>query len=565
MRSSVGLAAFLLIGTLAVPLGAQQLSGTVRDSTSRQPIPGAVLMLLDGSGTVIGRNITNERGEYRVALSSGMRRVRVVRIGFRPAEVPIPVAAGGMTELNIVMRALPTLLEPVRVSAGAHCPRRSDEATTFALLEQVRAGLLAIVVAREANPAALVRLRFERAMDGNSDRIASQTVRIDSSVNATTSFNAAQSATDFVQRGFMADSEGHQIFFAPDADVLLDQGFAAGYCFRIVDAERGRPSQIGLGFSAADHRRNRVDIDGTLWVDTVARALRDIDHRYVGLDRRVEEMRPGGHIFFREMANGVVMIDRWSLRLIGGRSDTVRGPPFMQGRQIQVPPPQIRLTLRAAEGGGEVARATWRDGSTWHASLGTLRVHIVTGEGRPAAGLDLHLDETQYRAVADSNGDVEIADLIPGPYSLAIRDERLVPLGLEIPTALKFVAERDSIARRSLVATTAEDFVIGHCVADRRYTVRDSVLLLGRALTSDGTPVGGLTIALQQVVGRLRKPLPDTYQTGTDGVFQFCGRGLQLGMSIAIEASRDGALVSATSVLLTDRLTVVRLPIASGR
>jgi hypothetical protein len=91
------------------------------------------------------------------------------------------------------------------------------------------------------------------------------------------------------------------------------------------------------------------------------------------------------------------------------------------------------------------------------------------------------------------------------------------------------------------------------------------VLLLGRALTSDGTPVGGLTIALQQVVGRLRKPLPDTYQTGTDGVFQFCGRGLQLGMSIAIEASRDGALVSATSVLLTDRLTVVRLPIASGR
>jgi carboxypeptidase family protein len=148
MRSSVGLAAFLLIGALGVPLGAQQLSGTVRDSTSRQPIPGAVLMLLDGSGTVIGRNITNERGEYRVALSSGMRRVRVVRIGFRPAEVLIPVAAGGMTELNIGMRALPTLLEPVRVSAGAHCPRRSDEATTFALLEQVRAGLLAIVVAR---------------------------------------------------------------------------------------------------------------------------------------------------------------------------------------------------------------------------------------------------------------------------------------------------------------------------------------------------------------------------------------------------------------------------------
>jgi hypothetical protein len=302
-----------------------------------------------------------------------------------------------------------------------------------------------------------------------------------------------------------------------------------------------------------------------LWVDTVARALRDIEHRYVGLDRRIESMRPGGHISFREMANGVVMIDRWSLRLIGGQSDTVRPPPFTQGRQLQVPPPQIRLTLRAAENGGEVARARWPDGSAWHASLGTLRLHAVTSDGRPAVGAAVHLVETQYRATVDSNGDAVIADLIPGPYSLGIKDRRLALLGLEIRAPVQFVAERDSTVRQSLVVATTEDFVVGRCAASRRYTPSDSVMLLGRALTPDGMPVSGLTIALIPQVGAVNKPLSDTYDTGTDGLFQFCGRGLQPGMSIRIEASRDGALVSATSVVLSDNLTVVRLGIASGR
>jgi hypothetical protein len=36
-------------------------------------------------------------------------------------------------------------------------------------------------------------------------------------------------------------------FFAPDADVLLDDGFAVGYCFRVATAGRDR-NQIGLAF-----------------------------------------------------------------------------------------------------------------------------------------------------------------------------------------------------------------------------------------------------------------------------------------------------------------------------
>src|SRR5689334_11258010 len=166
--------ALAMIGLLTQAGRAQDLRGTVRDSASNQPIPAAVLMLLDASGATLGRNITNERGEFRIALSAGIARIRVVRIGFRPREVPVPATTGGVTTLDIIMRSLPTLLEPVQVSAGATCPRRSDDARTYALLEQVRAGLLSIVVARDANPGALVLLAFERLMDGSSDRISSQ-------------------------------------------------------------------------------------------------------------------------------------------------------------------------------------------------------------------------------------------------------------------------------------------------------------------------------------------------------------------------------------------------------
>ena len=562
MRFQAVLFGSLLSAGLAVDLAAQELHGTVRDSANRQPIAGAVLMLLDTSGAVLGRNISNERGEYRLVLSDRTQRVRAVRIGFRPQEVAIPTSAG-TTELDIAMRALPTLLEPVRVSANAHCPRRSDEGTTFALLEQARAGLLTIVVAREANPATLVRLTFERTMEGASDRIASQTVRIDSADRVTTSFNAAHTATDFIQRGFMADSAKRQIFFAPDADVLLDQGFADGYCFRIVDADPARPNEIGLGFSAADRRRNRVDIEGTLWVDTVARVLRDIEHRYVGLDRRIEALRPGGHVYFREMANGVVMIDRWSLRLVGGQLDTINTPAFAQGRRLTLPIAQVRASFHASENGGEVARATWPDGSNWHASLGTLRIHATMSDGHPAIGTEVHLIDTQYRAVADSNGNIEIHDLVPGPYSLTIRDPRLAPLGFEIATSLHFVADRDSTLQRELVATTTEDFVIGRCVAKRRYTPGDSVLLIGRALLADGTSVKRLTISLDAQTGNERKALPESFTTDSDGLFQFCGHGLQAGMTVLIEASRDGDHIATTTVVLRDNLTAVSVPIGS--
>ena len=309
-----------ILAALAQPLAAQDITGTVRDSASGLPVRGAVIVVLDSINRALSSALSNERGQYRVAYSGNARRLRAVRLGFRPRELPLSPST---QRLDIVMVSIPFLLEPVRIVASARCPKRDDRAAALSLLEQARAGLLATVVARSTNTANMTRLVFERAMDGTSDRISHQTVQIKYGATKE-SFTAAYGAADFVNQGFREDSAETQIYYAPDAEVLLDDGFAAGYCFHIMDPERRPPSWIGLAFKSADSRRGRIDIDGALWIDTVARALVDIQFRYVGLPAAVDVYRPGGRVSFREMANGVVLVDQFLLRLVAGKAIATR-------------------------------------------------------------------------------------------------------------------------------------------------------------------------------------------------------------------------------------------------
>lgn len=110
----------------------QELRGTVRDSASRQGISGAVLMLLDSAGTVRGRNITNERGEYRVVLSGGMSRIRFVRIGYRPRELSLPPVSAPGARVDATMAPIPAFLAPSRrqLPATGHGCLRSSWRTT---------------------------------------------------------------------------------------------------------------------------------------------------------------------------------------------------------------------------------------------------------------------------------------------------------------------------------------------------------------------------------------------------------------------------------------------------
>jgi hypothetical protein len=546
---------------------AQQIHGVVRDSASAQPVSGAVLTLLDATGGVLGRGISDERGSYRLSTPSGgsvVASMRVVRIGFRPRVILAP-ALSARADIDIVIASLATMLEPVRVIDQPNCPRRNDRAAAFALWEQAKSGLLATVVARQENPAALLRLAFQRKMDDDG-HIIGQTVRIDSTDRTAASFQAVHNATDFVANGFRDTQGASDVFLAPDAEVLLDERFVNGYCLRIADRDRARPNEIGLAFTAATHKRDRVDIEGVIWIDTTVRALRRVDYSYVGLSRRVEDLHPGGHLEFREMPNGLVLVDRWNIRLVTAESTDVVVPAKMRSDDITT----ARYILSPQESGGEVARAAWANGSAWQGSLGTLRVHAITRAGAPSAGTRVRLEDTDYGATADASGNFEISNLIPGPYSLVVADPRLTPIRLTIPTKTSFVAARDSTRVATIVVPTAEEFVADRCVADRKFAAKDTTAwLLIRVMKPDATPIAGLKVTLAQRIDPSEReardahdtvnewtPVPDSYETGTDGLFALC-RNVTRGWHLRIRVRDQRGATAEMEIRVMDKLTVV--------
>ncbi|MGH7653413.1 MAG: carboxypeptidase-like regulatory domain-containing protein, partial [Gemmatimonadaceae bacterium] len=380
------------------------------------------------------------------------------------------------------------------------------------------------------HPMTVHRLGFERTFDGNTDDITKFLVSEDSATNSTTSFNAVHSARDFVSAGFSTvNPDSTTVVFGPDADVLLADAFASGYCFRVAPPSRARPTQIGLAFAPPYRQPGRVDIDGILWLDTLARSLRDIEFKYVGLPAGNDGYRPGGSISFHTMANGVSFIDRWYLRRVDALQDTL--PDFT-----------FRSFLYATENGGELAHAKWPDGQSWNASLGTLHIRAAWSTGKPAVGATVLLPGTPYRGTADSSGSILIGDLLPGPYSVRINDKHTEQLGFTLPTKLRFIAARDSVHQATLSVPTTEEYVAGLCQKSKQWGYDDSTFVLGRVVNSAGKAVADVRVTFAYWSTALNSWFFTKwyYTTGTDGVFELCSTLFTPGTKLLVRTSRDG-------------------------
>ncbi len=96
-----------------------QIAGTVTDSASGQPIPGAQVIV---GGTNLG-SATDAQGRYTVArVPAGSHVVQVRRVGFSLREVSgVTVTAGATTTLDLRLRSTPLQLEAV-VTTGVVDP-----------------------------------------------------------------------------------------------------------------------------------------------------------------------------------------------------------------------------------------------------------------------------------------------------------------------------------------------------------------------------------------------------------------------------------------------------------
>ena len=243
--------------------------------------------------------------------------MRVVRIGFRPVDLPLPRGVPRDTTIDVTMDRLPVALEAVRVSSQAVCSASGERRTALDLWDQVRAALLNSIVARTAMLAHVTNLTYERQLDPRTRQVTQQHVSVAQGTSRRP-FVAAVSAAELAANGYTAGRGAGQVFYAPDADVLLDDSFSDTHCFGVQTGDGAHKGLVALTFEprAQARRGSPVDVRGELWIDPKIPALVQLEFTYTGTDPIALGAGMGGTIHFQTLRNGIVFIDEWALVLV---------------------------------------------------------------------------------------------------------------------------------------------------------------------------------------------------------------------------------------------------------
>lgn len=527
---------------LAAPaLRAQQLRGVVRDSVSGVGVAGAVVSVIDSTGSAAARTIADQAGRFRVASSPAAASLRVLRIGFTPRDVRLPTDR--QESVTITMARLPALLASVQVSDRALCGASGDRGTALSLWEQARAGLLAAVVARDTKPGRMNVLLFTTEQAPHSRLVRRQTVRLESGTTGRP-FVAAAKASDFAAHGYMQEGGSGRTFHAPDADILLDESFAATHCFTVA-ADADHPGQIGLAFQPAHERAGFVDVAGTLWIRRDVPALETLAFRFTGLEPAFESAGAGGSLTFRTMPNGLAYIERWSMRLPEVEATTSFVPDMTSAlSRIGSRIGRERRNLKVAgirTVGGEVTAAAWPDGSHAESPLGAVTGRVVApGTAQPLDRVQVLLDGTADTVRTDSTGRFALLGVLPGLYTLQALDATLEPYVDPQTTSREVDVARDTVRGVTLQLSSRAEYFARQCPDDSLLT--KTAVLLGRVTDAHGAPIPQLEVRgtwfqnfqtraegrFVTVTNAIRSVAPDR-----DGRFQLCvprDRGLTFGV-----------------------------------
>jgi len=397
--------------------------GTVFDSAQAIGLPGAVITIVDSSGATGARTISDASGRFAIALPLRASTLHLIRIGYRPRDVPV---GSGSSPLELVMSRIPPILDAVRISDRELCPGSADRGPAFEYWEQARAGLLAAVVAREANPATATTLTYERR-ERLGDALVRRQVVASRTGQTKRPFLSPEPAPTFARRGYMVEAAGERTFAAPDADVLLDESFAATHCFHLQTADAAHTGQIGLAFTPVPDRPDSlVDVAGTLWIDRANPSLRSFDFRYTNLEPAAARIPTGGHIEFRSLPNGVSFVERWALRLaiLGPGPRPFRPPANVPGRPSRMNRDDL-VAQEIQETGGQVLQAAWLDGTTWRDSTTGIKGLVTQRDDRPVEHAVVTIVGTADTVETDARGEFSFHSMVPGKYMIEVVDTTL--------------------------------------------------------------------------------------------------------------------------------------------
>lgn len=540
----------VILGMLAAtPLAAaaQRATGVVRDSTSSEPVAGAVVSALDSLKHTVARSITDATGRYFVELPATAAQLRIVRIGYQPRAIVMPRVRGQVVTIDVGMLKLATLLSTVLVNDERVCSADKDRVGALSLWDQARAGLLTAVVAREAHPVNATIMSFQRVIDLANHRVVSLSSRILSG-NTTRPFLAADAPSVLAERGYMENTaDAGQLFKAPDADVLLDDSFATTHCFSVVQPDTAHTGAIGLAFEPARGRDTLVDVSGVLWLEAGVPAIRSIEFTYTDKAGVLKRNNAGGIMTFASMPNGVVFIANWTLRLPA--PDTSRQRAINRAGRVIIS--SFARVTHSSETGGTVLRADWADSSHYASPLKTIDGTITErGTQTPMANAFVALQASGEAYFTDSLGRFSMYPILPGRYMVDAADTTLaeyVPPRLS-PFEIN-VAPGRVLAPLHLELQSRKDAIRALCTG---FEVPDAATLLGRLADSGGTskvPDDVRIVAEWLQSGSTNKRETQTVSVDEKGRFSVCG--IPRERAVLLTATHKGIRYADTPVAIS--------------
>jgi hypothetical protein len=561
------LAGAVVAAVAATPALGQRVRGTLTDSSTHEPITGAVLTISDSSGRFLARGIVGGDGRFDVPRFPGSKQIHIVRIGYRPIDATVPA---GDEQLNLGMRAIASQLAAITTSGRRVCPGEDANSQALQLWEQARSGFLAAVVARDGRPPDLRLRYFKIERDPMVRRVVEDSIWFKTLVGDQP-FVAAQSATMFATEGYMRERlGGDRDYYAPDEAVLLDEAFAGSHCLRVSAPDQAHAGEIGIAFEPVTPERDSlVEIRGTVWLNAKTLDLRTVDFEYTNLEP--VKGGSGGSITFQSMPSGVPMIVRWTIHSAIIATDETE---MSTGIRRSLPPRRDRRRYRVLGYqvlGAEARQITWPDGAVWRPRLASVTGLVVDLRGRVVPGARVWLAGLGDTVVTDSMGVFRVPrPQIGGVFNIMAADSNLATGGINQTVPRVFPvsddrSETSDIDIDILKMYPRADALKAAC-ANNKYVEGEGVAIL-RVLDTAGVPARGARVDLETlqavVVGdTLTRPVHRSLQVSYTGGVIVCGASLQQPIAFHVTLGKEHGDAAITR--WTENVMVVTLSLHTG-
>jgi hypothetical protein len=400
-----------LVSLLPASLLAQTIHGEVLEQDSRNPVSGALVLLVDAAGAERVGVFTGSNGRFVIeAPSPGRYTLRAERIGLGQARsAAFDLQAGQRIEQRLLAPVALIELSGVTVESTRRCQIRPADgdlvATTW---EEARKVLNATRWTQGRKYYTYTLREHERDIDPSSLRVLRERTTEQSRV-ADRPF-VSRSPAVLAREGYLSREGAYHTYYAPDAEVLLSDEFLDTHCFRAERPGRAQRGLVGLAFEPVDRREGIIDIRGVLWLEQETAELRYLEFRYTGLPLESGAQHVGGRVDFERLPSG-----HWFVR-----SYHIRMPLMASTLQVGSGPTTERVQLRGLlETGAQVIEVVpleiRRQETARVAILGSISLE---GSRSPLPGATVFLDGTAFSTTTDSAGRFRFDEIPAGSYQI---------------------------------------------------------------------------------------------------------------------------------------------------